>query len=507
MPHTPSTEPSKCYRTPIGVERELPWGPAPSGAKRARTALKVHADWLLVRECGVPTAEVFFTSYQLEPRKSDRPITFLFNGGPGAASAFLHLGTAGPRRIAFSPTGRALPPPAKLVDNAESWLAFTDLVFVDPVGTGFSRTVAESKLEQQGVDAEDDKTAKRTKDLPDAKKPFFKVKRDIDVLAEFVTQWLSRFKRWESPVSIAGESYGGFRVGKLLRALPDRGVGLRGAVMVSPAVDFLGIGGNDYDLAPWINTVPTMALAALYHKRARAPFADMKPDVIRTAAEEFAEQTLAPFLIRGERTPAADRDRILSTLADLIGLRPEIVERYQGRIPFEVFARELLRDEGQLCGLYDAAITGPNVFADREGSPSPDPTLAGIMAAFTGGINALLRAELGLSTDREYLLLGEEVHKLWHDDSMTEYYRRALDCADDIRYGLATNPALDLLVCHGWYDLVTTYFSSERSISLLRLPPELRKQVLLKNYSGGHMFYSWEKSRKALAKDVAAVVD
>ncbi|HZW10620.1 MAG TPA: hypothetical protein VFF69_12015 [Phycisphaerales bacterium] len=505
QPQTPSTEPSTCYRTPIGVEREIPWGPEPAGAKRTRASLKVHADWLLVRECGVPTAEVFFTSYQLEPRTPDRPITFLFNGGPGAASAFLHLGTAGPRRIAFSPTGRALPPPARLVDNAESWLAFTDLVFVDPVGTGFSRTVAESKLEQQGVDAEEDKTAKRAKDLPDAKKPFFKVKRDIDVLAEFVTQWLSRFKRWESPVSIAGESYGGFRVGKLLRALPDRGVGLRGAIMVSPAIDFLGIGGTDYDLAPWINTVPTMALAALYHKRARGPFAEMKADALRAAAEEFAEQTLAPFLLRGERTPAPERSRILATFAELVGLRTELVDRYQARIPFEIFARELLRDDGLLCGLYDAAITGPNVFPDREGSPSPDPTLAGIMAAFTGGINALLRTELGLSTDREYLLLGEEVHKLWQDDGMTEYYRRSLDCADDIRYGLATNSSLTLLVCHGWYDLVTTYFSSERSISLLRLPPELRRQISLKNYSGGHMFYSWDKSRKALAKDVAAV--
>lgn len=505
QPHNP--EPSQTYRTPIGVEREIPWGAAPEGAKRPRAgAVRVHADWLLVRECGVPTAEVFFTSYQLEPRKAERPITFLFNGGPGAASAFLHLGTAGPRRIPFTPTGRALPPPAKLVDNAESWLAFGDLVFVDPVGTGFSRTVAESKLEQQGVDAEEDKTTKRTKELPEAKKPFFKIKRDIDVLAEFVTQWLSRFKRWESPVSIAGESYGGFRVGKLLRALPDRGVGLRGAVMVSPAVDFLAIGGTDYDLAPWVNTVPTMALAAAYHKRARGVFADMRTDALRAAAEEFAEQTLAPLLIRGERTPAAERARILSTFADLTGLRPDLVERYQGRVPFEVFARELLRDQGLLCGLYDAAITGPNVFPDREGSPSPDPTLAGIMGAFTGGINALLRAELGLTTEREYLLLGEEVNKLWRDDSEAEYYRRALDCADDIRYGLATNQALRLLVCHGWYDLVTTYFSSERAVSLLRLPPDLRKQISLKNYSGGHMFYSWDKSRKAVAKDVASVV-
>ena len=409
-------------------------------------------------------------------------------------------------RLAFGPTGQTLPPPAKLVDNAESWLKFTDLVFVDPVGTGLSRTVAESKLEQQGVDAEDEKAAKHTKDLPDAKKPFYKVKRDIDVLAEFVTQWLSKFNRWESPVSIAGESYGGFRVGKLVRALPDRGVALNGAVMVSPAIDFLALGGNDYDLWPWINTLPTMALAAAYHKRSRGRFAGLKPDAVRAEAEAFAEGALAGMLIRGDRTPPAERKKVLKDFADITGLSPEFTERYAGRVPIEIFARELLRDQGLICGLYDAAVTGPNAFPDREGMPNPDPTLAGIMAAFTAGINSLLRGQLGLTTDREYLLLGWEVNEWWQDDRMQGFWQRQLDCADDMRYGLATNPALKLLICHGRYDLVTAYFSSERSVSMLRLPETLRRQVTLKNYDGGHMFYSWDRSRKALVKDIAAAV-
>ena len=501
-PDTPTpAEPSKAYRTPAGVEREITWA---DGARKTR--VKVNADWLLVRENGVPAAEVFFTSYQAPGPKAKRPITFLFNGGPGAASAFLHIGTAGPRRLAFSPTGRSLPPPARLVDNAETWLKFTDLVFVDPVGTGLSRTVAESKLEQQGVDAEDEKAAKHRKELPDAKKPFYGIKRDIDVLAEFVTQWLSRFNRWESPVSIAGESYGGFRVGKLVRALPERGVALNGAVMVSPAIDFLALGGNDYDLWPWINTLPTMALAAAYHKRSRGRFAGLKPDAVRTAAEDFAERALATLLIRGDRAAAGEQKTLLKDFADLTGLPNELAERYRGRVPIEVFARELLRDQGQLCGLYDAAVTGPNVFPDREGMPNPDPTLAGIMSAYTAGINTLLRAELGLSTDREYLLLGWEVNEWWQDDRKAYYYHHQLDCADDMRYGLATNPALQLLICHGWYDLVTAYFSSERSVASLRLPEALRKQVSLRNYDGGHMFYAWEKSRKALAKDAAEIV-
>lgn len=492
-------ESGKPYRVPRGVEREL------SELVRGRR-VRVNADWLLVREHGVPTAEVFFTSYQLQPRNPRRPITFLFNGGPGAASAFLQLGTAGPRRIGFGPRGTMQPPPARLVPNAEHWLEFSDLVFVDPVGTGLSRTVAESKLEQQGVDSDEEKRAKQTKDLPDAKKNFFQVKRDIDVLAEFVGLWLSRFERWDSPVSIAGESYGGFRVGKLVRALPERGVGLNGAIMISPAIDFLALNGSDYDVLHWINTVPTMAAAAGYHGKTRGRFRGLAASALRDAGVHFAEEELAPLLIKGERVAPAVRTRALGTLADLVGLPRDLVERYQGRMPIHIFARELLRDEGLVCGLYDAAVTGPNVFPDREGTPSPDPTLAGIMPAFTAGINSLLRGTLGLTTEREYLLLGDEVYLMWRDDRMTGYYDRALDCADDLRYGLALSPDLRLLICHGWFDLVTTYYSSAQTVSLLRLPPALRRRVTLTNYDGGHMFYAWDASRKAVRNDARRVI-
>ncbi|KAA0216310.1 MAG: peptidase S10 [Leptolyngbya sp. PLA3] len=504
--------PSTVYLCPRGVEKELPWGQA-EGARGRKQRVRANAEWLLMREHGVPTAEVFYTSYQLEGASGGggvsvrkRPVTFLFNGGPGAASAFLHLGTAGPKRIGFGSAGQMLPPPVQLIDNAESWLGFTDLVFVDPVGTGLSRTVAESKLEQQGVDAEEDKTSKRTKELPDAKKSFYKVKRDIDVLADFVAGWLSKYNRWDSPVSIAGESYGGFRVGKLLRALPDRGVALCGAVAVSPALDILALGGNDYDLVPWLNTVPTYALAAAYHKKSRGRFAGLKADAVRRKAEDFAERVLAPVLYRGTVVAAKERDAVFAELADLMGLPVEMVARHGGRVPIEIFSRELLRDEGLVCGLYDAAVTGPNVFPAREGMPNPDPTLAGIVSAFTAGINAWLRGGLGLSTDREYKLLGMDVNEMWADDVMKGIWPRALDTGDDIRYGLAANPAVQLFVCHGWYDMVTPFASSERSVALLHLPESLRKQVTLKHYDGGHMFYTWDKSRKALAKDVAKVV-
>jgi carboxypeptidase C (cathepsin A) len=493
--------PGRPYRTPAGVERVLSFG-----AGRGRQRVRAAADWLLVREHGIPVAEVFFTSYQKEPRDAKRPVTFLFNGGPGAASAFLHMGTAGPMRISFGSKGSVLPPPVRIVPNAESWLSFSDLVFVDPVGTGLSRTVHESRLEQQGLEIDDEKREKRTKDLPEANKGFFKIKRDIDVLCEFVSAWLSREKRWDSPVSIAGESYGGFRVGKLMRALPERGVGLSAAIMISPAVDFSAIGGTDYDVLGWINTVPTMALAARLHGKARGRFASMSATALAGAAEAFAVEQLAPLLLLGDRAAPATRDRTLAAMADLIGLPREFVARCGGRVKFELFARELLREEGLVCGLYDAAVTGPNVFPDREGMPNPDPTLSGITAAFTSGINTLLRRDLGLSTDREYRLISEEVWKGWADDRGVGYELRQLECADDMRYGHAINPSLRVFIAHGWYDLVTTYFGSVQSVAALQLPRELRRGVQVKSYDGGHMFYTWEASRKGLRRDVESIV-
>lgn len=499
---TPPAPPDKpLYRSPSGASRTITWTRA--GRKQRVNA---NADWIIVRENSVPVAEVFFTSYELQPARRGRPLMFLFNGGPGAASAFLHMGTAGPRGVRFTSTGRALPPPVTITDNPDSWLAFADLVFVDPVGTGLSRTVHESRLEQHGIDTEDEKRDKRTKDLPDAKKPFFKIKRDIDTLCDFVAAYLSRVRRWDSPVYIAGESYGGFRVGKLARALPERGVALAGAVMVSPAIDVLALGGCDYDILPWVCTVPTMAIVARHHARAGGRFASMTASQIGAAAEAFALDDLSRALLLGERLPAPQRARTLSTLAELIGLPRELVERHDGRVPIEIFARELLRDQHLLVGLYDGTVTGPNAFPDREGQANPDPTLAGIMGAFTAAANVMLRSELGLSTSREYHLFSEEAWKSWTDDRAQGFWDRQLECATDLRYGMAMNPDLKVLIVHGRHDLVTTSFTSAQSVATMRLPPALRGNLDLINYDGGHMFYTWSRSREKVGADVAALV-
>ncbi|MGD9690483.1 MAG: peptidase S10 [Phycisphaerales bacterium] len=511
------TRPPPPYVVPQGVEREMACPAlARGGARTGRRGggggrVRVRADWLLIREHGVPAAEVFYTRYEREPRDPRRPLMFLFNGGPGAASAFLHVGTAGPRRAQFTADGRVLPPPARLVDNAETWLRCADLVFVDPVGTGLSRTVAESRLEQQALHVDDDQRRRRTKALPAAKKGFYTIKRDIGVLAEFVSAMLSETRRWDSPVYIAGESYGGFRVGKLMRALPERGVGLCGAVMISPAIDFLSIIGTDYDLLSWLCAVPTMALTARVHGKVRGRFASLRPAALAEAAERFAVDDLAPVLLRGDAGAASERGRVFAALAELIGLPREIVTRCGGRVRVDTFARELLRAEGLVCGLYDGAITGHNVFPDREvgwtePTPTPDPTLAGITSTFASAANTLLRRELGLSTWREYHLMSHEAWQTWIDDQSLGYWQRQLECADDVRWGMAATPGLKLLVCHGLYDLVTTYASSAQSVAALRLPGALRARVALRNYPGGHMFYTWEASRRGVLKDIAGVV-
>src|SRR5688500_1474783 len=254
---TPAEKPD--HEPPPGTETEGRW-PGPSGPLE----YTAYARWIVLRRKEKPPAEIFSVSYLAEWAGPERPVLFLCNGGPGASSAFLHLGAVGPRRVAFPADGSLPPMPPRLVDNEASWLAFSDLVFVDPIGTGFSRIV-ESKPDGDGKGEKGDGTK------PPDPKEYFGQKRDLESLCEFVTRWLSKYDRWGSAVFIAGESYGGYRVGRLVRMLQeDTGVGLNGAILISPALEIAGLFGNDYDIGGWVDRVPTMAAAALHHGRSRA---------------------------------------------------------------------------------------------------------------------------------------------------------------------------------------------------------------------------------------------
>lgn len=497
-----------------------------------------RAEWVVLRKGDEAIAEVFSVSYVAdapstgdapdgpdapdtpggaggtdgtEEPAADRPVTFVMNGGPGASSVFLHLGAVGPRRVAFAADGSTLPPPSRLVDNAESWLAFTDLVFVDPVGTGFSRVIDQGTRREpsagtaSGTASDDGRggEAGAADGGPDPR-AFFGVDRDLDSLGEFVTRWLSTHGRWGSPVLLAGESYGGFRGAKLLRRLGEKfGVGLSGVVLISPALEFATLDPTDYDVLAWVDLVPTMAAAAVHHGRSRTFPAGTPVEEVLAGAREFATGSFASALIRGAGMPDDERDAVMVDLADLVGLDVDRVRRSEGRIGIEVFARELLRDEGRTLGLYDASTSVRDPFPDRDPYAGPDPSLAGIERVFAAGINQRLRGELGVQTDRPYELLSMDVNKRWKVDLDRHALDGPIGATDDLRHGMALDPSVKVFISHGHYDLVTPFHSSDRLRNLMRLDPETAGRISSRHFTGGHMFYAWEDSRRGFRDAVA----
>jgi carboxypeptidase C (cathepsin A) len=457
------------------------------------------AKWLVLRKKEKPAAEIFSVSYVAEDGGADRPVMFVFNGGPGASSAFLHLGVVGPQRVAFPADGTLPEMPPRLMQNEASWLAFADLVFVDPVGTGFSRIIENEK--------KDDGKGNDSKEEAADPKEFFGQKRDLESLCEFMGRWLSGNGRWGSPVFIAGESYGGYRVGRLVRMLQETtGIGLNGAILISPALEISTLIPSDYDVLPWIDALPTMAAAAAHHGRSGAFAAGTPLDEVLSAAEAFATADYASFLTRGASMAPDERDRILSGLADLIGLSVDFVTRAEGRITARAFSRELLRDERKVLGLYDATITVTDPFPDRDTFTGPDPTLSGISPAYTMAINRQLRSEIGVQTDREYTLLSYEVNEAWKEDTEQHFFAAPIGATDDFRYGMSLNPHMKAFITHGRYDLVTPYYASDRLRNLMRLDPDMAGRLTVRHFGGGHMFYAWEASRRDFTESIASFV-
>jgi len=485
------------YEPPAGAETTGTWS---GGAEPI--PYTASASWIVLRKQEKPAAEIFSVSYVADAADPDRPVMFVFNGGPGASSAYLHVGVVGPQRVAFPADGTLPELPPRLVENEASWLAFADLVFVDPVGTGFSRVIEPDKKKDDAA-----RNGKDAKDDAADPKEYFGWKRDLESLCEFMGRWLSSHGRWASPIFIAGESYGGYRVGRLVKMLQETaGIGLNGAILISPALEIASLAGTDYDVVPWVDLVPTMAAAAAHHGRSRAFAAGTPLDEVLREAEAFATGDFASFLARGASMEPPERERILTRLADLIGLPGDLVARAEGRITIRVFTRELLRDERKVLGLYDATLTVTDPFPDRDPFAGPDPTLSGFSPAYTMGINRLLRSEIGVETDREYELLSYEVNRAWKDDTEAPAFQPAPGATDDFRYGMSLNPHLKAFIAHGRYDLVTPYYASDRLRNLMRLDPDTAARLTVRHFGGGHMFYAWEESRQAFSEAIAAFV-
>ena len=453
---------------------------------------QAEAGWITLRKIHKPIAQVFHAAYLQEKQDaSQRPLTFVFNGGPGAASAFLHMGALGPQRVQFGDSGSLPKPPTRIVDNQESWLSFSDLVFIDPVGTGFSRALQDSKkdkTEGKGEQPED----------PKENAEFWELERDLESLGEFICRFLSKHHRWTSPIFIAGESYGGFRVAKMAKTLQeDHGVGLSGALLISPAIELDALAGSDYDLTYWVELFPSLAAAAFRHGRVTNVPDGTTLDSLLQIAETFSQDELIRLLVHGEALDPADRRKVLTRMSELCGLSVDFLDRSAGRITSTVFCRELLREGQRLCGHYDASVTTVDPFPDRHDYDGPDPTLFSIDRLFSSGINHQLRATLEVETDLDYRLLSMQVNEEWKDDSRSHFFNKVVGAMDDLRYGMSLNGHMKVFICHGYFDLVTPYFSTGRLVNLMKLTPEQRENLVLDNYLGGHMFYSWDDSRVA----------
>ncbi|QDZ39684.1 peptidase S10 [Euhalothece natronophila Z-M001] len=467
---------------------------------------ETRAQWTVLRKKEKPVAEIFHVAYlarNQSPQK--RPITFAFNGGPGAAAAFLHLGAMGPHLAKFNEDGSAPPPPAELLENPYSWLPFTDLVFVDPVGTGFSRTIDHPKKSGSSEKASESSAVSNSKSSEDEgeNREFYALKRDLDSLAEMMQRFLSENDRWRSPIFIAGESYGGFRVAKLAKLLQESyGIGLNGAILVSPALEFQSLDPSDYDILSWIDTFPSMAATAAFHGKSQTYTADLPRETVVTEAIKFANNDLVRLLIQGEGMPASERESILQSMANQLGLPLDLVTKAHGRITQPVFVRNLLRDQRQVCGLYDATIKATDPFPDREQFEGPDPTLFGIDRVFSRAVNVLLREVIGVKTDRTYHLLSLDINRSWQLDYDRHVLQSQIGATDDLRYGMALNPHMKVYISHGYYDLVTPFQASNRIVQQMKLDKTMAENLQVRQFGGGHMFYIWSESRSAFWQEM-----
>lgn len=440
-------------------------------------AYKATAGTLPLRDGkGEIKAELFYVAYAAEPMRVERPLTFVFNGGPGAASAFLNLGALGPRIIAFGQGGELPPPPPRLVDNPDTWLRVSDLVFVDPVGTGFSRT-AESGDE--------------------AGKAYWGVNQDADAMATFIQRYIARFGRALSPKFLVGESYGGFRAALLAERLQTRsGIAPNGLVLVSPVLEFALIGGGDYQALPWAIRLPSLAAASAI---AEGITGDALAERMKDA-EAFALGDYLVFLAAGSaaesRAPA-----IYGQVAQLTGLPLAMVARQRGRIDTELFIKERGRDRGALLSRYDAALGGPDPDPASPLPHGPDPVLDGSIAPWTSAFTAYVRDELGYKPDFAYELLNRSVGQNW---DWGKRRREQAGVLDELTRALALNPRMRVLVVHGAADLVTPYLASSY---LVRQMPNLAgaAPVALAVYPGGHMAYMRPETRRRFAEDAAAL--
>jgi len=436
---------------------------------------------LLKLEDGTPKASIFYVAYTKDDvtDASQRPLTFSFNGGPGSASVWLHLGLFGPRRVQMGDAGALLPPPYKLVDNDVSLLDISDLVFIDPVSTGYSRAVPGETPQQ-----------------------FHGITPDVESVADFIRLYATRNKRWSSPKFLAGESYGTTRAAGLSGYLQQRyGMYLNGIVLISTILNFETAEFDTGNDLPYILYLPTYTAIAWYHKKLPA---DLQSGGVQKAVEEsrkFAVGEYADALMTGDALPTARRVEIMQKLAHLTGLSPEYIDRTNLRIEIQRFTKELLRSERRTIGRIDARFLGIDRDAAGE-DPEYDPSIAAIIGPYSGMLNDYVRNDLKFDSDLPYEVLTARVRP-WN---YAPYENRYVNVAETLRRAMTQNPFLHVFVAKGYYDLATPFFAADYTFDHLGLDPTLRGHLSGAYYEAGHMMYVYPPALVKLKSDIAQFI-
>jgi carboxypeptidase C (cathepsin A) len=429
-------------------------------------------------EDGTPRAAINHYSYIKEPRDPSRPVTFLFNGGPGSGSVWLHMGAFGPKRVAIPSDARDDgPPPYPIVDNPDALLDVTDIVFIDPVGTGFSHALGKTDP-----------------------KDYWGVTKDAKSVAEFIRLWLNENGRWNSPKFVGGESYGTTRSAAVANELEGayNDVSLNGIILISAILDFgaqAEVEGNDM---PYIISVPSMAAVAWYHNKVADRPATIEPFVAEARA--FATGPYAAALMKGQALAGPERDQVRTQLARFTGLSEQFLERADLRPSPGRFWKELLRDRGLVVGRLDSRYTG----RDRDSAGEEfdnDPSFYGIDGGYAAAINSYVRGDLGFRTDRSYVTIGSVQPWDWDLGRGEATYYKSV--APYIGKAMRENSGLRVFVGQGYYDFATPFFGAEYALSRTGFPQD---RIVYRYYESGHMMYVRDQDRRKLSEDIRAFI-
>lgn len=427
---------------------------------------------------GETEARLFFMAYTLDDARGRRPLTFSFNGGPGSSSVWLHLGAIGPKRVPMNADGTMTAPPYSLEDNQYTWLTQTDLVFIDPVGTGYSRAAR-----------------------PDLAAKFLGLQGDIESVGEFIRLYLSRYERWTSPLFLAGESYGTTRASALSGYLIDRGIAFNGIMLISTIMNFGTTAfapGNDLAYSLFL---PSYAATAWYHKRLPADLQSRPLPEVVSEVEAWATNEYTAALQRGDRLTASQRQEVASRLARYTGLDQRFIDDANLRVNLNLFRKELLRSEKRSIGRLDSRFKGYDSSYATD-SPEYDASEAAIRPPYTSTLNDYVRRELGYKSDLEYYILGGGFTSPWNWGTNNNY----VDTSVALRNALAKNPYLKIFVACGYYDMATPFSAAEYTIHHISLDPGILRNITTGYYEAGHMMYIDDKSHVRLRADISKFI-